>query len=78
MSRVSDPRAAQYWDKGRLISRALGEHDRRSIVWDHIAVYSPGELWGDRPPPPMYEGGPVVHVKEPASTAIRQALGEPM
>jgi hypothetical protein len=74
LGRISDSRAFQYWDKRRLISHSMGEHDRRSVVWDHIAVYPGGAIWRDRPPPPVYEGGPVVQVAEPARSAVAQAL----
>src|SRR6185437_11768252 len=74
LRRIADARAIQFWDKRRLISRSMGEHDRRSIVWDFIAVYGQGRLWGDRPPEAIYQGGPVVRVIEPARTALAQAL----
>ena len=25
--------------QGRLVSHSMGEHDRRSVVWDYIVVY---------------------------------------
>jgi hypothetical protein len=74
LSRLSDTRAAQFWDKGRLVSRSLGEHDRRSIVWDYIAVYPPGTLWEDHAPEAPYHGGPVVQVAEVARASVTQAL----
>ena len=74
LSRISDTRAAQFWDKGRLISHSMGEHDRRSVVWDYIAVYPAGAVWEDRPPESLYHGGPVVRVTEPARAALTQAL----
>lgn len=74
LRRISDTRAAQFWDKDRLISRAMGEHDRQSVVWDYIAVYPPGDLWQDRPPEPLYHGGPVVQVTNEARTALASAL----
>jgi hypothetical protein len=74
LSRISDPRAAQFWDKGRLVSHSMGEHDRGTIVWDYIAVYSAGILWEDRPPEASYHDGPVVQVTEAAQAAIAQAL----
>ena len=76
LSRISDSRATQFWDKERLISHSMGEHDRHSVVWDHIAVYSPGEVWGGKPPPALYHGGPVVRVIAPAQAAVAQALRE--
>ena len=74
LSRVSDLRAAQFWDKGRLISHSMGEHDRRSIVWDYVAVYPAGAVWTESPPPALYHGNPVVRATEAARAAIRQAL----
>jgi hypothetical protein len=79
LRRISDTRASQFWDKGRLISHLMGEHDRRSIVWDHIAIYPAGAVWGDALPEPFYHGGPVVGVTEPARQALDRALrGKPL
>ena len=50
----------------------MGEHDRKSIVWDHIAVYAPGATWN--PTPALFADGPVVKVLEPAREAIAKAL----
>ena len=72
LHRVSDTRAAQYWDKDRLISKSLGEHDRQTIIWDHIAVYPPGSTWKDKKP--MFADGPIVDVLAPARDAITKAL----
>lgn len=74
LNRISDSRATQFWDKGRLISHSMGEHNRQSLIWDYIAVYPPGVVWTDRPPQPLYKGGPVVKVEEPARAALSQAL----
>lgn len=74
LGRVADSRAAQFWDKGRLISRSMGEHDRRTIVWDFIGIYGEGATWNTRAPRPLYQGGPVVRVIEPARSALAQAL----
>jgi hypothetical protein len=52
----------------------MGEQDRRSVVWDYIAVYPAGAIWKDRPPQALYEGGPVVRVTDPARAALAQAL----
>ena len=72
LHRLSDSRAAQYWDKDRLISKSLGEHDRKTIVWDHIAVYPPGSTWKDKKL--MFADGPIVDVLAPARDAITKAL----
>jgi hypothetical protein len=74
LRRIADARATQFWDKRRLVSRSMGEHDRRSVVWDFIAVYKHGAVWSDHPPQAIYEGGPVVRVTEPAREALAQAL----
>lgn len=74
LNRLSDGRATQFWDKGRLISHSMGEHDRRSVVWDYVAVYPPAVLWADHPPQALYHGGPVVRVTDEARAALGQAL----
>jgi hypothetical protein len=74
LRRIPDLRTAQYWDKGRLISHSMGEHDRKSIVWDRILVYPAGAIWKDAPPAPLYQDGPVVRVTGPAQAALAQAL----
>ena len=74
LGRIPDPRVAQFWDRHRLISHSMGEHDRRSIVWDYIAVYPRGALWTERPPEPLYHGRPVVRVTESAAAAVAKVL----
>lgn len=74
LARIPDLRAAQFWDKGRLVSHSMGEQNRQRIVWDYIAVYSPGAMWNDRPPEALYHGGPVVQVADAARAALAQAL----
>ena len=74
LRRISDTRAAQFWDRGRLVSHAMGEQDRRSVVWDYIAVYPSGAIWEDRPPEALYQGGPVVQVTEAARAALAQVF----
>ena len=76
LGRIFDNRAAQFWDKSRLISHSMGEQDRGSVVWDYVAVYPAGATWQDGPPEALYHGGPVVQVTEPARAAIAQALQE--
>ena len=72
LKRISDARAMQYWDKDRLVSKSLGEHDRKSIVWDHIAVYAPGAMWEGKSA--LFADGPVIHVLDRAREAITKAL----
>ena len=72
LKRISDGRAAQFWDKDRLVSKSMGEHDSKTIVWDHIAVYAPGATWNQKPA--VFAGGPIVKVLEPAREAIAKTL----
>ncbi len=74
LKRIDDSRAVQFWDKARLLSHAMGEHDRKSVVWDHISVYSRGSVWKQSPPEPLWAGGPVLDVIEPAREGIMRAL----
>jgi hypothetical protein len=74
LRRIADSRVAQFWDKGRLISRSMGEHDHRSVVWDFIAVYGQGAVWNAHPPQAVYQGGPVLRVIQHARAALAQAL----
>jgi hypothetical protein len=74
LNRISDARASQYWDKPRVVSRAMGETDDGSIVWDIVAVYPPGKLWEQAPPEPSYSGGAVVEVIEETKAAIKREL----
>ncbi len=74
LARVSDLRAAQYWDRKRTLSFLLGEHNRSTVVWDHIAVYAPGTLWQDTLPKPVYSDNPVRTVISGAKDSIQRLL----
>lgn len=78
LKRISDPHTKQFWDKGRLISHSMGEHNRRSIVWDYVAVYPPGAIWKERPPQALYQGGPVIRVTKHVRAALAQTLQKSM
>jgi hypothetical protein len=76
LRRVPDIQAQQYWDKGRLLSKAMGEQDKSSIVWDQVAVYPPGLTWGEGAlPQASFEEGPVVRVVPAFRAAVEQAAG---
>jgi len=77
LARVHDRRVQQYWDKSRLLSKAMGEKDKSSIVWDFVAVYAPGSLWNDMPPKPFYEDGPVVQVVSALTQAVERVSAQP-
>jgi hypothetical protein len=72
MRRVSDLRVHQYWDRGRLLSKAMGEGDRRSVVWDWVGVYAPEAIWESRPPKPAFGAGPVVRVVPAFTNALAE------
>jgi hypothetical protein len=74
LARISVSGALQFWDKERVISRSMGEHDRRSVVWDYIAVYAAGTVWDQHTPQALYSGGPVIRVIDETRTALAQAL----
>lgn len=73
LARIPDARA-QYWDRKRALSRLLGEHDRPTVVWDHVAVYAPQTVWQKGPPTPVYSDHPVRDVIGGAKGAIQQLL----
>lgn len=61
LSRVSDKRAVQFWDKHRALSHRLGE-GRDGPVWDWAAIYGSNAAWTDSPPKPLFSGRTVVSV----------------
>ena len=74
LSRISDVRAAQFWDGAQLTSSAFrdaarnkpewpaGELSKGGVIWDTVLVFAPGGRWDDAPPMPSYVGGDVVEV----------------
>jgi hypothetical protein len=74
LKRVLDLRVQQYWDPDRLLSKAMGEHDKASIVWDWIGVYSKDTVWEGAPPNPEFHDGPVVRVIPGFMNALELAL----
>ena len=76
LRRVSDGRAQQYWDKGRLLSKAMGETGNKSIVWDQVVVYDRGVTWSEAAPPKhVVRVGPVVDVVDEFVDGLHRALG---
>jgi hypothetical protein len=75
LRRVTDGRVQQYWDKGRLLSKALGETGRRSVVWDRVLLYGRGVTWSEAAPPKaVVSVGPVVDVVEEFVGGLHEAL----
>jgi hypothetical protein len=77
LRRIHDSRVKQYWDQNRVLSHAMGEHDRPSVVWDYVAVYKPAQIWTDAPPQPEFTGRPVVRFIEGTRTALNTIYSEP-
>jgi hypothetical protein len=76
LRRVSDERARQYWE-GRLLSKALGETGKKSIVWDRVIVYERGVTWFEAAPPKgVVSVGPVVDVVDQFVGGLRHALSD--
>ena len=69
---LSDRRARQLWDPGRLVAneihRALRQRgeavDEDGVIWDEVILYPPGARWDGALPPAAYSGSPVVSVLE--------------
>src|SRR5882724_3302477 len=78
LARISAPNTAQFWDPGRILSQAMGEKpdNRKSIVWDWVAVYLPGTHWGGAPPEPAWSSRPVVKVIDEFESAIHGKVAE--
>lgn len=77
LARLRDPRAAQYWDRGRALSEKMrgdlaGAHDVPDIIWDAVAIYPKGARWDAALPPNTFFDGPVVRVMD----GFRKALDE--
>ena len=75
LRRVSDGRAQQYWDRGRLLSKSMGETGKKSIVWDQVLVYGRGAIWREAAPPKAtVRVGPVVDVVDELVDGLHRAL----
>lgn len=84
LSRVSDPRAAQYWDRGLVLSKAVqpvliadaapvaGKSSlvTGKYVWDFVAVFAPGARWDAAFPLPAFKGAPVADVARELSAHL--------
>jgi len=77
LRRISDLRATQFWDQERLVSHSMGEHDRKSIVWDRVLVYGPDATWNQNPPEAVFSDGPVVNVLDRARAEVAARFNLP-
>ena len=76
LGRLRVPNTVQFWDPDRLLSKAMGEKpdNRKSIVWDWVAVYPPGTRWGSQPPAPVWSSRPVVKVSAELQEQLTKIL----
>jgi hypothetical protein len=76
LARVSTPRAIQFWDPERAVSKqAYGEKDEDSIVWDCVYLYPPFTPWtGARAPGHNFTARPVVDKMDRFEQALAAAL----
>ena len=73
---IHDRRAAQCWDRNRVLSHLMGEQDRASVVWDYVAVYKPGQIWTEAPPQPEFKGSPAASAVDGTRQALRTIYSE--
>lgn len=89
LSRISDGRASQFWDKNHLFANQLKhdmeadpEHPRprccedRGVLWDLVAVYPRQAYWGKSLPRAAYVDGPVFRAVELPSTLSELLTGK--
>ena len=86
LSRLSDSRVEQYWDKHLLLSKEVIRSAREdaahalheeysepdSIVWDFVALYPPGARWESSFPSPIFHAGPVVRVMDQLERHVQE------
>jgi hypothetical protein len=58
------------------LSKALGEKDKDSIIWDQVLIYGRGAVWGDTLPKHLISAGPVKDVVSEFTVALRQAVAQ--
>ena len=81
LSRVSDARAVQFWDKHHLVADALRKHVpknqpdccvRNGHIWDAVALYPKQTAFISTPP--IFIGGPVVRAESKLRPKLQEAL----
>jgi len=82
LARIWDPRAVQYWDRGRALSeymKATHSGDKSElpdIIWDVVAIYPKGARWETSLPADTYFDGPVVDVMTEFRKQLSSALAQ--
>ena len=78
LSRISDTRASQYWDKDHLVSKLLRAHipegepnccDTNGHLWDLVALYPKSSILESTP---VFIAGPVVRAIDGAKKRLAQ------
>ena len=82
--RIHDPRAVQFWDDERALSRTMVADlpadtlpsvavvdSGRALAWDSIALFRAGARWEERFPVPDWAGRPVSAVAETMLVRLR-------
>ena len=81
LSRVTDTRAVQFWDKNHLVADALRKHiaegepdccERDGHIWDAVALYPKQAKFNGTTP--SFIGGPVVRAEPKMRPKLQDAL----
>ena len=81
LSRASDRRVRQYWDKNHALAKQMAADARPpqpeqecclqgDILWDLAAVYPKGAVWEERMPPATLFNGAVVDIRDAIEAAL--------
>ncbi len=81
LSRASDPRVQQYWDRDRVLAKQMAADARApqpepeccvrsGVLWDLAAVYPKGAVWEGQMPTATVFNGPVVDITEAIQSAL--------
>ncbi|HET7224799.1 MAG TPA: hypothetical protein VFK69_03705 [Candidatus Eisenbacteria bacterium] len=84
LARIGDPRAAQYWDPDRALSRRMVAELPKDtlasvaqtgsgapIAWDCVALFRAGRRWDERFPVPDWAAWPVLDVADTLALRLR-------
>jgi len=82
LGRLSDRRVRQFYDDDHVLAARM-KADARSpqpvpdccvqtgILWDLMAIYTPGDKWTDKMPVATFFNGPVVDAIEGLTSALK-------
>ena len=80
LSRISDRRVTQFWDKDHVVAKALDHQlapgqlsysKRDGIIWDVVGLYSPTASWGV---PPVFIDGNIEDTEPEISKRLQSSL----